>query len=430
MAFNGWLSYCSMKIPVANVSSVVTANVSAMPVLLTKDNFPPQIFTTSAGCKIDGSDIRFSTTSAGTDDLPREIVNIDKTNGILAVYVKIPVISYTSDTTFWCFWNNSNASEPGKGTTSVLTNVWSDFYGVFNFQNTTTAWKGINDSSSQYTNMSVIGTSAVTSAGYASGLKSIVLTTACGMSYNELVSFASSTAVSAYDFSFWINQNGTQSVFNFGTGTNGILYGMLTAGQFGVSWGLLCTTTNAIAATDWHYVHARGVNGTYAIYVDGVDKTSNSGSAAATAFTTFGLGTTAGPAKPVCISDFRMTRNKNTPVNNIKLQYKNYYAPATFVTPGAVTTQSSQVVLTLTGLVSGTEVRIYDSTTTAELTGVESLATSTFSYSYSYTGSTNVNIVIFNLYYQPIRYDNFTLGSSNTTIPIQQSFDRDYYNPA
>lgn len=428
MAFSGWLSYCSITIP-SSATTNAAASVSGMPVLLNAVNFPSAILSASGGCLSTGADIRFSTTSAGNDSLPREVVNINKTAGVIAVYVKVPVITKSANTTIWCFWNNATASEPGKGDPAQLEQVWSDFYGVFNFQGVTNKWKGINDSSGQYTNMSLIGTTPNVSAGPVAGTSALNITSTCGMSYNELVSFPATATVSAQDFSFWINTNGTQSVTNFGAGTNGILYGLLAAGQFGVSWGLFSTTTNAIPASGWHHVYCRGVNGTYTIYVDGVSNNSG-GSGAATAFTTFGIGTTASTnTVPISISDFRMTRNINFSVDAIKLTYVNTTNISGFAKPGTVTTQSAQVSLTFTGLVSGTEVRIYDAGTTTENgTGVES-STTTYTYSYSYTGDKLVDITIFNIQYIPIRYTNFTLGSSNNTIPVQQQYDRNYLNP-
>jgi hypothetical protein len=426
MAFNGWLSVCPITIP-SSATTSASASVSGMPVLLNASNLPSQLLSASGGCLATGADIRFSTTSAGSDSLPREIVSINKTNGTIAIYVKVPVITKGSPTTIWCFWNNASASEPGKGDPAILDAVWSNYYGVFNFQGVTGTWKGINDSSGQYTNMSIKGTPNI-SAGPVIGTSAIVLTTACGMSYNELVTFATTSLVTSSDFSFWVNQNGGSPVFNFGTGTNGIQYGMLTAGQFGVSWGLFSTTTGAIPSTGWHHIYCRGVNGTYSVYVDG--KLNNSGgSAGGQAFTTFGLGTTAGPATPFSVSDFRMTRNTNTPVDNIVTHYVNVTNIAGFATPGTVSTQSVASSLTFTGLATSSEVRIYTAGTTTELAGIENTdGTGIFTYNYSTGG--NVDIQIYNIQYQPIRYTNFTLGASSTTIPIQQQYDRNYFNPA
>lgn len=102
---------------------------------------------------------------------------------------------------------------------------------------------------------------------------------------------------------------------------------------------------------------------------------------------------------------------------------------STLATSTAVSAASISSSLTFTGLVTSSEVRIYTAGTTTELAGIENTdATGIFTYNYTTGG--NVDIQIFNIKYEPIRYTNFTLGASSTTIPIQQQFDRNYYNPA
>lgn len=97
-------------------------------------------------------------------------------------------------------------------------------------------------------------------------------------------------------------------------------------------------------------------------------------------------------------------------------------------------TSASTVLVTntyqiaLTGLIAGTEVRIYNSTTGAELAGIESSTTS-FSYSYTYSVDIPIYIVIFNVEYRDIRLVNLTLSSQNQSIPVQQQVDRVYLNP-
>lgn len=84
--------------------------------------------------------------------------------------------------------------------------------------------------------------------------------------------------------------------------------------------------------------------------------------------------------------------------------------------------------LTFTDIVSGSEIRIYAQGTTTELTGVENSTTS-FSYQYEWTGTDiPVDIVIFNVQYQPVYYYNYQLTSTGATIPLQQIFDRNYLN--
>lgn len=96
---------------------------------------------------------------------------------------------------------------------------------------------------------------------------------------------------------------------------------------------------------------------------------------------------------------------------------------------GTVNVVTAQTTLTLTGIVSNSEVRIYSSGTTTELAGVESTIASTFQYSYTYSASTFVDIVVHNVGYVYYRVDAYELGAADASLPIAQIFDRNYSNP-
>ena len=96
-----------------------------------------------------------------------------------------------------------------------------------------------------------------------------------------------------------------------------------------------------------------------------------------------------------------------------------------FQTAGVSVTFSLSNSLTLTGLETNTEVRVYDAGTTTELAGEESNTTGTFTASVSVSA---VDIVIFNLDFIAIRLTNVDT-TSDRTIPIQQQEDRQYENP-
>jgi hypothetical protein len=84
----------------------------------------------------------------------------------------------------------------------------------------------------------------------------------------------------------------------------------------------------------------------------------------------------------------------------------------------------SPTTLTLVGLQSNSEVRIYQAGSTTEIAGVENsgtLFTDTFDVD-------AVDIVIFNVNYKPVRLLAVDT-SSDLTLPIQQIFDRNYANP-
>lgn len=92
----------------------------------------------------------------------------------------------------------------------------------------------------------------------------------------------------------------------------------------------------------------------------------------------------------------------------------------------ADTTVNNNVSVTFSGLQSGSEVRVYDASSGAELDGVESSGTS---FTASISASTVVDYVIHSIAYETIRVEDFTWPTSTTTIPIQQRLDRNYSNP-
>ncbi len=96
-------------------------------------------------------------------------------------------------------------------------------------------------------------------------------------------------------------------------------------------------------------------------------------------------------------------------------------------TSGSTTTINNTVNLTLTGLVPGSEVRIYDQSMN-ELDGTESSG-STFVFTYNYTPDTAVDIVIHSLGYQYYRIEDYILPATDSALPVKQLLDRQYENP-
>ena len=86
--------------------------------------------------------------------------------------------------------------------------------------------------------------------------------------------------------------------------------------------------------------------------------------------------------------------------------------------------------VTLTGLVTGSEVRAYagtDPSTAVEVGGTESTGGSTFTFTQSVAGQDG-HIVILAMGYQPI-YLPYTYGSTDASLLIQPVIDRNYNNP-
>ena len=84
--------------------------------------------------------------------------------------------------------------------------------------------------------------------------------------------------------------------------------------------------------------------------------------------------------------------------------------------------------LSLTGLQSNSEIRVFLTADDTLLAGIENSGTS-FTYDYTWLGADlDVYIVIHALGYNPIRLEGQLLGSEGLTIPIQQQIDRVYSN--
>jgi len=85
--------------------------------------------------------------------------------------------------------------------------------------------------------------------------------------------------------------------------------------------------------------------------------------------------------------------------------------------------------ITLTGMVSASEVRVYDKTSGIEVDGVEDVGP-TGEFKFTYGAAEVVYMVIHALEYEYILLDDYTIPATDTELPIEQTFDRNYDNPA
>jgi hypothetical protein len=126
------------------------------------------------------------------------------------------------------------------------------------------------------------------------------------------------------------------------------------------------------------------------------------------------------------------------PGGNLVIQATNGSNPATssIGTSGQLgnsVTIENTVLLTLTDIVVGSEVRLYKSDPTGvfpvELAGTEAEDDGVFEYAYNFTGNFDTDIVVLNTGYVYFRQNNNTLTNLPNTIKINQVFDRNYENP-
>ncbi len=85
-------------------------------------------------------------------------------------------------------------------------------------------------------------------------------------------------------------------------------------------------------------------------------------------------------------------------------------------------------VLTLTGLIAGSEIVILEAGTTNVLVDEETGGTS-YDYGYNYIANTYIDIIVHSLGYEYMVILNYLLPSTNSNIPVSQRIDRNYYNP-
>lgn len=408
MALNGWLSKC----PITINSSQVPADTTNIPIVLITSNFPSEILGATGGCQEDGGDIRFSSDSNGDIELARDVITCDKTGGVLSVYVKIPSISSSVDTTIWCHWNNSSAGEPSETSDSGSKTCWSEYYGVYHFSNMQSGWKGITDYAGKWSNLSALGTIA-TGTGHIDGSTSYELSSTFGISLPEVMNWSGETN----ETMFWFNGNGSDPTGEFSKGTNGISFGWLS-GRLRMDWGGFAMNTTPDNST-WNHIVLRNDNGVCRTYLNGNDVTSGTGTNSATNFTNLGMQDTLS----ISISEFRRTRDVLHDQSYYQVMYANESNPAAFATAGTPQTVSVSYALTMSGLQPNTEIRIYAVSDGSELTGIEN-STDTFIWNFTHSGDFDVNIYIHNVDYEYIAFENFTVTGNDISIPIQQRIAR------
>jgi hypothetical protein len=105
----------------------------------------------------------------------------------------------------------------------------------------------------------------------------------------------------------------------------------------------------------------------------------------------------------------------------------NYTGSApSYKTAGATISLVSSINVTLTGLVNGTEVRVYKTSDGSVVDGTESVTGNEFAFSGA--SGLGVYIRIFHVDYQPADIIGYTIPASDTEVPVQQVRDRWYSN--
>jgi hypothetical protein len=95
-------------------------------------------------------------------------------------------------------------------------------------------------------------------------------------------------------------------------------------------------------------------------------------------------------------------------------------------TAGCAVTVANSKLLTLTGLVTGSDVVIKTSDTNVALVNVDANPGTTYGYSYGYVAATYVDVKIMKAGYRPYQVYDYLLQNSDASLPIAQEIDRAY----
>ena len=93
---------------------------------------------------------------------------------------------------------------------------------------------------------------------------------------------------------------------------------------------------------------------------------------------------------------------------------------------GATVNVVSTVNLTLTGLISLSDIVILNAGTSTERVNVNENVGTTYIYGYTYVVDDRIDIGVFKAGYVPLYVRNFLLAATNTSLPIAQEIDRYY----
>lgn len=114
----------SAEIPIQD--SLIDSDITDYVMTLTFDMLPAEMFVGGGAnaSKNDGGDIRFSSDSAGTTEIPREILRFDTTNNIAQIHVKVASVLASGGASVWIWYDNSGASDYAEDATYGRENVY------------------------------------------------------------------------------------------------------------------------------------------------------------------------------------------------------------------------------------------------------------------------------------------------------------------
>lgn len=114
----------SAQIKADNTKVSGASDLTNFPVLIKDGNIPASVYSAMQSA---GQDLRITTDSAGTTEIPFEIVSITPASGLAEVWAKIPTLTTATDTSIYLWSGNSSAIAYAANAPFGSQAVWTDY---------------------------------------------------------------------------------------------------------------------------------------------------------------------------------------------------------------------------------------------------------------------------------------------------------------
>lgn len=280
VAQEGWYNEAwGSRVKLTIDQTQVVGDVSDFPVYIDLSNFPTEFFS-----KVNpiGADIRI-TTDDGETEVAYELVSIDTSTQVGELHFKAPFLSSNSDTVFYVYYENEQASAYATTDTYGRNNVWSDYVLVSHDGGSTV------DSTGNHTmtgnNITSGDTTAPTGVGTTyNGTSSSTNTNANNLNVNNTFTLSAWNKLNAEANSNSMIACGTHIDLVPGywtwisrTDVRGLSM-QIDDAPGGAEWVPSDNNTVITISDGWKYLHMTRTGNVYTSYIDGLEDASSSNS--------------------------------------------------------------------------------------------------------------------------------------------------------
>lgn len=348
MAFpTDWGRKCAITID----NTKVAASLTDFPVLISKDMLPSEMFDADGSYPAlnGGGDIRFSSDEDGNTQLACEIVSFvtdnNPDNGSCEIWVKVPSVSSSTDTTIYVWYNKSGETQPAVTDTYGRNAVWSAYVAVWHLNES--SGSSAVDSSGNGNDAAFAGTLPNATAGKVGGGQSLVKTDGDYAALASNSDFVFGTG--DFNMSIWAKISSSAYMNPIHVGADRSLDGVFLRTRISPDslWVQDRSNDPALISTafdypdgNWHYYVANRAGTTWRLNVDNGDinsTASHSSDLTGTRKTMIGGYVDNGSDVASCtgeLDEARIIKGSARTNDWITAEYNNQNSPATFAAAG------------------------------------------------------------------------------------------------